>query len=65
MCDCFKGTGKVITEIRTPSDFTRVELHDNINLIITQDSINKISVEGGEKILPNIQTKFVDNKLII
>jgi len=65
MCDCFKGTGKVITETRTPSDYTRIELNDNINLVITQDSINKISVEGGEKLLPNIQTEFVDNKLII
>jgi hypothetical protein len=65
MCDCFKGTGKVITEIRTPFDFTRIELNDNINLIITQDSINKISVEGGEKLLSNIQTEFVDSKLII
>lgn len=64
-CDCFKGTGKVITEIRTPADFTRIDLHDNINLIITQDSINKISVEGGEKLLPNLQTEFADNRLII
>jgi hypothetical protein len=64
-CDCFKGTGKVITETRSPSDFTRVELHDNINLVITQDTINTISVAGGEKLLSNIQTEFTDNKLII
>lgn len=65
MCDCFKGTGKSIIETRTPSDFTRVELHDNIDLVITQDTINKISVAGGEKLLSNLETKFTDDKLII
>jgi len=64
-CDCFKGTGNKIKESRTPSDFNYIELHDNIDLIITQDTFNKIEVEGGQQLLPNLETSFENDKLII
>jgi hypothetical protein len=59
--DCFKNTGKIIKEERIIGDFTNIMLEDNINLIIKPDTINKITIEAGEKIISLIKTEIRNN----
>ena len=63
--DCFTNTGKIITENRTSKDFHLISLNDNINLILTQDSLNTVIVEAGENIINSIKTEFVNGHLNI
>ena len=63
--DCFKSTGKIITEDRTSSDFHLIYLNDNVNLVITQDSLNSVIVEAGENIISSVKTEFINGHLNI
>jgi len=63
--DCFKGTGDIINESRTAGLIHRIILQDNVNLILTQDSIEAIVVEAGEKIINSIKTDLVNGELSI
>lgn len=60
------SNGKTVTVSR-PVDgkFTRIYLNDNVNLVITQGTNYGISIEGGENILPGIETSISDSTLTI
>jgi hypothetical protein len=61
----FGNEGKMVKVLRPAASIGQVILNDNINLILTQDSIEKISVEAPEKIEPYITTEFVGQSLTI
>ena len=63
--DCFTSTGTIITENRTSGDFHLIYLNDNVNLVLTQDSINSVMVEAGENIINSIKTEFENGHLNI
>lgn len=63
--DCLFSTGKETTEEREISDFTHIQLWDNIDLQLTQDSFNAIQVVAGENIIRNINTKIENGILKI
>ena len=63
---CFSPTGKTIIENRTASPFHYVEIHDNINLILTQDpSGTGIAVEAGENVMEGITTEIENGRLVL
>lgn len=62
---CFEGTGDVVLEKRQVPAFDSIQLNDNVNLILTQDSVYSVSVEAGQNLLPGILTEVIDNQLII
>jgi hypothetical protein len=63
--DCFKSTGKTVTEDRSLTPFKTIFLKDNLNLIITDDTIQKVSVEAGEHLLSEIRTEVKNGQLFI
>lgn len=63
--DCFKGTGKQITEERSIGDFYKIRLSDRINLFIVQDTFNRVVVEAGENLMPYVVTTVTDGILEI
>jgi Putative auto-transporter adhesin, head GIN domain len=63
--DFLQTTGDIIKVDREINDFTEVELFNKINLFITQDTINKLAVEGGKNLLPEVITELKDGKLQI
>jgi hypothetical protein len=64
--DCFKSAGEITRETRPVIGFHFIELHNNINLILTQDSThNYLAVEAGKNLLPGIVTEFSGGHLII
>jgi len=63
---CLRGTGDIITEERTfQPRFTDIDLDDNVELIIVQDSYQHIKVEAGENIAPGIITEIEKGTLKI
>jgi len=53
---------KIVSENRTTNSIvTAIRLENNINLIITQDSVYDLTVEGGENLLPYIKTDVTDD----
>jgi hypothetical protein len=43
--DCIQTTGDIVSETREVNGFCYIRLEDNINLIITQDSIESVRLE--------------------
>ncbi len=62
---CVSNTGKIILQERQVGDFDSISMNDNVNLILTQDSVNKVVVEAGEKIIQGITTDVKNHLLII
>lgn len=61
-----KSAGKTVTVVR-PADnnFTKIYLNDDVNLVITQGAAYDIKLEGGENLLPGIETSISDSTLTI
>jgi hypothetical protein len=63
---CVSSTGKTITQDRITQPYNTVEVYDNVNLILTQDSsLNAITVEAGKNLIDGITTKLDSGRLII
>jgi hypothetical protein len=63
---CISSTGKVITRERGTQPFHSIEVSDNINLILTQDTaLYNISVEAGENLIDGITTEIDSGRLVI
>src|SRR5512138_915177 len=65
--DCFTSAGEVTLEERILPDFDSLVLNDNVNLILTYDSmpIQTVAVEAGKNLLRGITTEVSNGELII
>ncbi len=64
--DFLKTTGKIVTiERAVNEDFATVKLENNIDLVLTQGPAYSITLEGGENLLPGIDTDISDSTLTI
>ena len=63
--DCLKSTGAIVMETRPVSDFSRLDVFNNVDVVITQDSVNSIVVEAGSHIVSGITTDITDGVLTI
>lgn len=63
---CFKSSGEDITELRNISEnVATIKMEDNIDLVITQDSVASLSIHGGSNMLPYINTVVSGSELKI
>jgi hypothetical protein len=66
MFDFLKSTGKDVSISRNVSgNFAEVILEDNVNLVLIQSPGYGIRLEGGENLLPGIETDISDSVLTI
>ncbi len=63
--DCFTSTGTIIRQPRPISDFDTIIARENVDIILTQDSVNSIVVEAGENIIDGIKTVITNRQLEI
>ncbi|GAC1425282.1 MAG: hypothetical protein NVS1B13_08910 [Flavisolibacter sp.] len=61
----FSSQGRIIIEQRPAEAFDGILLNNNINLILTQDTIESIRVEAGENIQSSILTQIHNHLLTI
>jgi len=62
---CFSNSGTVIMQQRPVSPFDSIDLADNVNLILTQDTVYKITVEAGSNVISGITTEIRNRQLVI
>ena len=60
-----KGNGNIITEKRTISSFTEVDVEGAIDVYITQGDIKPIQIQGDENLLPYIEIRQEGDRLIV
>lgn len=64
--DCLKSTGDIKMESRSLPPFHHIEINDNINLVLSQDTlVNSFEVEAGENLLDGITTTVDHGHLVI
>ncbi|HEU4717120.1 MAG TPA: DUF2807 domain-containing protein [Bacteroidia bacterium] len=56
-CDCFKGTGDIVTEERQLQPYHNVYVEDNVNLIFVEDTMNIVRVEAGKHLIKLVKTE--------
>ena len=61
--DCFKKTGDIVFEQRELIPFTTLETADNIEFILVQDTVDKITIEAGENLIESISSE-VENGVL-
>ncbi len=60
---CVKSSGKNQSTTINDIDVTSIEVNDNILLILVNDSLNKIELNGGENLIEFIKYDFIGGKL--
>ncbi|MCX6245495.1 MAG: DUF2807 domain-containing protein [Bacteroidetes bacterium] len=63
--DCFTSTGEVTREARHVDDFDTIIANENVDIVITQDTVNSLEVEAGTNIIPGITTEVANRELTI
>jgi len=60
-----KGTGKVVKSERQVKNFKSIVVKDGLDLILNQDTLEKVLVEASENLQKIIQTEVVNGELKI
>jgi hypothetical protein len=64
-CIGHTGNGKVVTEERSVSGFDAISVNNGIELLVSQDTFEKVVVEADENIQKILRTEVKDGKLKI
>ncbi|HRH62374.1 MAG TPA: DUF2807 domain-containing protein [Bacteroidia bacterium] len=63
--DFIQTTGEITIEERTLENFNELEVFNTINVLIVPDTVNKVVIEAGENLIPDILTTVKEGKLIL
>ena len=63
--DCVKTTGPIEEEERVIDDFSKIELNQGINLILTQSTTKRLVVQAGKNLHGKITTIVDQGTLVI
>ena len=62
---CWKGAGKTVSEIRELPNKTVINIFDDADVILKQDSLNYIEVESYSNLVSFIETNSIDTAIEI
>jgi len=62
-CNCLENEGSQISETRTFPDFERIEMNNNVDIILTPDSVSYAILTCGKNLADGIKTEVVDGWL--
>lgn len=66
MCDCLKGTGKMITQDRAVAQVSNFRFgQGKMNCFFTQDSVFSVRVEAGKHLINLIKTEVIHDTLVV
>lgn len=63
--DCFTRTGPQTSEERQTGYYERIELYNNVNLVLVPGNQSYLKVEGGKNLLSAVKTDIADSTLTI
>ncbi len=62
---CIRGDGSTITQTRTATGFHNIDLNGSYDVLISQDSVYSLTIEGEGNVLERITTEVLDGTLKI
>ena len=63
--DCFQAAGEIVTqEIQLPS-FKKITVFERVQLIVKQGPVQKVVIESGKNLLPEITASIEGDRLIV
>jgi hypothetical protein len=65
LCECFHGTGDVITEERSLGSISGIHLANDVDVIIYVSNFSKIRVTAGDKLINDVKTSEKNGILYI
>jgi hypothetical protein len=63
--DCFQTTGTIIQQEVSVSNFDKILVHRDIELIIKEGAEQKVIIETGKNLLNDVEAVVTDGKLIL
>jgi len=63
--DCFDSTGYIIQKEVTVDFFDKIEVGEEITMIIKQGETQKIVIETGENLIDNVTVEVIDGELFM
>ena len=63
--DCFESTGDIIQQEINLDSFNRIEVGNEVTLIIKQGNTQKIILETGKNLIENVCIEVIDGKLFM
>ncbi len=63
--DCFESTGKTIQKEIVLPIFNKIEVGNEISLLLKQGNSQKVIIKSGENIIENVSAEVIDGKLIV
>jgi hypothetical protein len=63
--DCFQNAGKIIQQEVVVETFDKITVFERIELIVTDEPTQKVTIETGEYLLNDINIKVEDGRLLL
>ena len=63
--DCLQTAGTIIQQEIDVAPFTKILVNKKVALVINEGPIQKVIVETGENLMPDIEVQVVDNQIIL
>ena len=63
--DCFQTSGNIIQEMIEVSDFERILVNRDVELIIKESPDYKVTIESGENLINDVIVEVIGNQLIL
>ncbi|MBO0322734.1 DUF2807 domain-containing protein [Muricauda sp. CAU 1633] len=63
--DCFQNAGDTVREAVDVSEFSKITVFENLNVVLKQGEEQKVEVETGEFLRNDVSVKVEDNRLIL
>ncbi|MDT0553509.1 head GIN domain-containing protein [Urechidicola vernalis] len=62
--DCFQTAGNIIQEEISLDDFDKILINERVSLLIKEGPIQKVFIETGKNLLPDVTLEVIDGQLI-
>jgi hypothetical protein len=63
--DCFQTAGTIIQQEIDVAPFTKILVNKKIALVISEGPTQKVIVETGKNLMPDIEVQVIDNQIIL
>ncbi|MFK7747599.1 MAG: head GIN domain-containing protein [Kordia sp.] len=63
--DCFQSSGSIISEVVTIADFSKIEVGENITLVIKEGEQHELEIETGANLINDVAAKVVGETLFL
>jgi len=63
--DCFQKTGAIITQEIEVTNFTKIKVNRDVELILKEGPIQKVIIETGENLLNDVSVVVINEQLVL